>query len=78
MSICTIGKREAANLPFIFFLVGTSSFELLTPSVSRKCSTPELRAYICEAVGLFTRSQAVRQVFAAEFSHAAEIYPFYT
>ena len=48
------------------FLVGTSSFELLTPSVSRKCSTPELRAYFSEAVGDIIPINPDRQVFFAK------------
>ena len=44
-AITNAKKGGDGHLPFASFLVGTSSFELLTPSVSRKCSTPELRAY---------------------------------
>ena len=53
------------------FMVGTSSFELLTPSVSRKCSTPELRAYIDEAGSSNTPCARDGQVFFTNYGSLA-------
>ena len=59
-------EREAGP-PFriVFLMVGTSSFELLTSSMSRKRSTPELRAYMpqIEAGSIITAFFWGRQVF---------------
>jgi hypothetical protein len=50
--ICKLGRKNSSDsaiqalvsIAAWLFLVGASGFEPLTPSASRKCSPPELRA----------------------------------